>query len=156
MMNSIFESTLIPLLEKGAAFSEKRQEVLMGNVANIDTPNYKRRDLPVEDFQKALQKAIERRHQSRIQPKSNSIHSAPVSLNPILTQATQTIDDLFSPELFKAVEATQNNLTFQDGSNRSIESEMMDMTRNTMMQSQLIELMISQMNILETAITERV
>ena len=46
------------LLEKIAAFGERRNTVLAGNVANIDTPNYRRQDLPVEDFERALREAI--------------------------------------------------------------------------------------------------
>ena len=56
-MSSIFDGTTIPLLEKIARFGDKRHDVLTANVANIDTPNYKRRDLPVEAFQKALREA---------------------------------------------------------------------------------------------------
>jgi flagellar basal-body rod protein FlgB len=53
-MPSIVDGTTIPLLEKIATFGERRNTVLAGNVANIDTPNYRRQDLPIEDFERAL------------------------------------------------------------------------------------------------------
>ena len=57
-MSSMFDGTTIPLLEKIALFADRRHDALTANVANIDTPNYNRRDLPVEAFQKALREAI--------------------------------------------------------------------------------------------------
>ncbi|MDF1745212.1 MAG: flagellar basal body protein [Gimesia sp.] len=59
MLDQILNSQSLPLLEKMAAFAERRQEVLAGNIANIDTPEYKMRDLPVNDFQVALREAIQ-------------------------------------------------------------------------------------------------
>ena len=38
------------------AFTEARHSVLAGNVANLDTPGYKTRDLSVETFQKVCEK----------------------------------------------------------------------------------------------------
>ena len=59
MLDQILNSNSLPLLEKMAAFSERRQEVLAGNIANIDTPGYKMRDLPVAEFRQALQEAVQ-------------------------------------------------------------------------------------------------
>ena len=59
--------TTIPLLEKIARFADRRQDVLTANIANIDTPNYKRLDLPLEAFQRALREAIAT-GQSRLEP----------------------------------------------------------------------------------------
>ena len=73
MIDSLLSSTTIPLLEKVAGFGEHRQGVLAGNLANIDTPNYRTRDLPVEDFRQALKDAAELRAQPR----------SPGSLSPV-------------------------------------------------------------------------
>src|SRR5262245_38973675 len=112
MLQSIFDSTTVPLLEKQAIFGERRQEVLAGNIANIDTPGYKMRDLPVAKFQEALQKAIESR---RPQPAPSL-----AGLNELTgTQApAPTIEQLFSDELFAPTEAPQHDITFQDANNR--------------------------------------
>jgi len=59
MLEQMLNSKSLPLLEKMAAFAERRQEVLAGNIANIDTPAYKMRDLPVKDFQQALRDAVQ-------------------------------------------------------------------------------------------------
>jgi len=143
MIESLFNSSTIPLLEQVAIFGEKRQQVLAGNIANFDTPNYKTRDLPVEDFLQALKTAVEQRHKITTPQFSTQ------------TSAKQTERDLFPEELFQAVEASPQNITFQDGNNRSVEHEMMEMTKNTMMQNYAIELMRTQMAMMQMAISER-
>ena len=63
MIANLFDSTTIPVLQEVVNFSQARHTVLAGNIANMDTPGYKVRDLSVEDFQSRLQQAIEERHQ---------------------------------------------------------------------------------------------
>lgn len=154
MMQPLFESSAIPLLEKVAAFGERRHDVIAGNIANVDTPNYKTRDLPVQKFQEALRAAVERMHNS-------SSPAASVAANPLSGPASNsrsapaTIEQLFPEELFQASDASPRNLTFQDANNRSIESEFMEMTKNNMMQNFAVELMQAQMNMLQAVIQER-
>ena len=64
MFESMFQSTTIPVLEQVVGFAQARHNVLAGNIANLDTPGYKVRDLSVEDFQKRLDTAIEDRHRA--------------------------------------------------------------------------------------------
>jgi flagellar basal-body rod protein FlgB len=135
-MPSIVDGTTIPLLEKIAVFGERRNTVLAANVANIDTPNYHRRDLPVEDFEKALREAI---HGGRARTALASADPAGLA-----------------PELPRLKEFGSPSLTFQDNSDRSIEREMMEMTKNLSMQSFAITLMTAQMNMLQAAIRQQV
>lgn len=145
MLQSLLNSSTIPLLEKVAVFSERRQEVLAGNIANIDTPNYKTRDLPVNEFQEALKQAVVQRRQLD-SPGRASFAESPQS---------RPLSQIFSGELFQARRATPANLTFQDGGNRSIEHEMMEMSKNLMMQNFAVELMTAQMNLLQSVISEK-
>ena len=61
----------------------------------------------------------------------------------------------FPRTLFRAVAGPPRTLTFQDGNNRSIEQEVMEMTKNSIMQSVAIELMNAQLNRLQAVISER-
>ncbi len=149
-MSSIFDGTTIPLLEKIAVFGERRHEALTANVANIDTPNYKRRDLPVEAFQKALREAIAD-GQSRVEQGVSSMNGGGAERSLGSRSAAA-----FPAEIFQAIEAQSPSLTFQDNNNRSIEHEMMEMTKNTLMQSFAIELMNTQFGMLQAAIREQV
>ena len=62
MMPSLFNSSTLPVLEQVVNFSQARHGVLAGNIANLDTPGYKTRDLSPELFQQNLKQAIERSH----------------------------------------------------------------------------------------------
>ena len=158
MMDALFQSTTIPLLEQVAVFTERRQDVLAGNMANINTDDYRMRDLDVKKFQAVLKEAIQQRHQP---PRPQHGYTVPPfaspGFSPGMTPDTQpSIAELFTPELFEAVEAPPINLTFQDGNNRSIEAEVMEMTKNAMLQSYAIEFINAQMALLQHVISERV
>ncbi|WP_166827640.1 flagellar basal body rod protein FlgB [Thalassoroseus pseudoceratinae] len=144
-MLGVWEShSTLPLLEKIAAFGEKRQQVLAGNLANIDTPSYRTRDLPVKKFQEALRAQIAGRNQvNPTSPSERGDTAAPVMTQPI------------SQKLYEAVEVSSGSQSFQDGSNRSIERELTEMTKNSMLQQFSIELMTAQTNLLQAVISER-
>lgn len=122
------------LLRHAAVFGERRQQVLAENVANIDTPNYKTRDLDVEGFRSALREAV--------------LASASPG------HASEGADP-FRPELFAARPIAPPNLTFQDGNNRSVEREVSELTKNLLMQNFAVELMAAQTNLLAAVISER-
>lgn len=145
MIDSILNSTTIPLLQKMAAFGERRQEVLAGNFANIDTPGYRMRDLPVAAFQQALQDAVASRRERVSAGARSATRDA----------AAKPVGELFPDELFVAQQALSQNVTFLDANNRSIEYQVNEMTKNTMMQHFAVELLIAQMNMLQAVIGER-
>jgi len=145
MLQALFDSGTLPLLEKMAMFGERRQQVLAQNIAHASTPNYQMQDLDVEGFQQALRDAVQHeRRNDRVGPTATGRETKPAALR-----------TLFSEELFQARDARTQNITFQDGNNRSIEHQIAEMQKNTMMQRFAIELMTSQMNMLQAAISER-
>lgn len=153
MIDQILNSNSLPLLEKMAAFAERRQEVLAGNIANIDTPSYKMRDLPVKDFQQALREAVQLKDKIPGPAAPQSL-GMPVTLANSQSVESQ-LENLFPKSLFEAQEASPQNLTFQDANNRSMESQVMRMTKNSLMQQFAVEVMMAQMNQLMTVISER-
>jgi len=145
MIQGLLNSTAVPLLEQVVRFSERRQRLLAGNVTNIDTPNYKPRDLPVEQFHQALQDAV-------------AAHQADPHVGGSLSwggSAEKSIEKFFPEELFQPVLAPPQNITFQDGNNRNVETAMMDMRKNAAMQRFAIEVITAQLNMLQTVISER-
>jgi len=147
MFDRLFDSSTVPLLAKVAAFTERRHEVLTGNVANISTPDYRTRDLPVAEFQAALTEAVARR----------KVENAPsqASWSFRAQSGTDPGAELFPQTLFRAAQGPARTLTFQDGNNRSIEQEVMEITKNSMMQGVAIELMNAQLSRLQAVISER-
>ena len=41
MIQGLFNSTTLPALEQTTVFAQRRHELLAGNIANIDTPDYR-------------------------------------------------------------------------------------------------------------------
>ncbi|MCA9018124.1 MAG: hypothetical protein KDA77_22570, partial [Planctomycetaceae bacterium] len=144
MLEQMLNSKSLPLLEKMAAFTERRQDVLAGNIANIDTPTYKMRDLPVDSFQKALREAVELK-EKLAEPAARRSLAMPVTLGDQQPVETQ-LEKLFPRSLFQAQEADPQNLTFQDENNRSIEFQVQQMTKNSIMQQFAVEVMMAQLN----------
>jgi flagellar basal-body rod protein FlgB len=145
MIESLFNSSTIPMLAKAAAFAERRHEVLAGNVANISTPDYRTRDLPVAEFRAALEEAVARKRPVDSSGKPAWSFSA----------GTSAAGEIFPKALFDALEAPPKTITFQDGNNRSVEKEVMEITKNSIMQTIAIELMNVQLNRLQAVISER-
>ncbi len=123
------------LLQQMAVFGERRQQVLAENIANIDTPNYKTRDLDTEGFRTALREAV---LASRSPGHASESRSSP-----------------FTPDLFTARPTAPTSLTFQDGNNRSVEREVTELTKNLLMQNFAVELMSAQTQLLQAVISER-
>ena len=57
MLPTLFDNTTIPILQEVASFAQARHHVLAGNIANVDTPGYRVRDLSVDTFQERLKEA---------------------------------------------------------------------------------------------------
>jgi flagellar basal-body rod protein FlgB len=57
MSEGILSDTIVPLMKQGLDVSQKRQNILSSNVANIETPNYTPKDV---DFDEALKGRVEK------------------------------------------------------------------------------------------------
>jgi flagellar basal-body rod protein FlgB len=152
MLQPLLNGTTLPLLKQVAKFAERRQEVLAGNVANFDTPGYRMRDLPVDDFQRALEVAIARRKAGpAVGETTLSLHQPAAPQSPV-----ELLQDLFPESLFQAdSHLEQDHITFQDANNRSIEHQFLAMTKNSILQQFALEVMRGQFDQLQTVISER-
>lgn len=63
-MSSIFERGSLPVLEALVHFTAARHRAIARNLANVDTPGYRAVDAPVEDFRRALARALLERRSS--------------------------------------------------------------------------------------------
>ncbi len=156
MMQPLLAQSPLSLLKQVAKFAERRQEVLAGNIANVDTPGYRMKDLPTKEFQAALRDALV---PNRNRGKDQSSAGVPWSLDPAHSTSGNitpgdAMESLFPDQLFQAREAdTQPGITFQDANNRSIEHQFLEMTKNSMMQNFALQVMSAQYSQLQAAIT---
>jgi len=136
MLSGLFQTTTIPVLEQVVNFSQARHNVLAGNIANVDTPGYKARDLSVEDFQDRLQRAIH----ERTQP--------PVSRSP--GEPAQE-----EQRLLAHVADNSKTILRHDKAKVGMEYQVTEMAKNQMQHNLAITIMTSQFRLLQTAISGR-
>jgi flagellar basal-body rod protein FlgB len=58
MLPNLFAGTSIPALGEVLNFAQARHTVLAGNIANVNTPGYRLRDLNEAEFQQRLKEAV--------------------------------------------------------------------------------------------------
>ncbi len=133
----IFNSTSIPVVEQVANFTEARHEVLAGNVANMDTPGYRSRDLSVDVFQDRLKEAI------RAQKEKNH----PVS------QASLSADP---DRKMREVKESMKDILYHDESDVGLEQQVLQLSKNNGLHTMAVAIMASQFKTLDVAIRERV
>src|SRR5687767_4330985 len=109
MTNSLFSGTTIPVLEQVVNFSQARHGVLAGNIANLDTPGYRVRDLSPDVFQARLKQALAERDR----PAGSRVGGTEYES---LQQVTQNVEGMLR----------------HDDSNVGIEQQVAEMAKNHM------------------------
>jgi flagellar basal-body rod protein FlgB len=138
MLSNLFDSTSIPVLQEVVNFSQARHNVLAANIANMDTPGYKVRDLSVEDFQSRLQQAIEERRQPTSSEPLSPGEEAFVNSTPIAEVAKNT-----------------KTILHHDENNVGLEYQVSEMTKNQMQHNLALTILTDQFRLLESAISEK-
>ncbi len=135
-MEGIFSSTSIPVLSQVVQFAQTRHHILAGNIANLDTPGYRVRDLSPERFHARLKEAIHRRDEKT--------GSAPLSNSRALRG-----------DPFKDVSDSMKSILYHDDSNVGIEQQIKEIAKNQATHNMAIAIMASQFQLLKVAISER-
>jgi flagellar basal-body rod protein FlgB len=136
---ALFSSTPIPVLEQVVDFAQSRHEVLAGNLANLDTPGYRVRDLSQASFEKQLGEAIRLRDQ---QPTGDS--------------ATYSDDVLpHRGDAVSQVSQRVKGIVYHDESNVGIEQQVAEMAKNQSRHNLALAILGSQFRLLQAAISER-
>jgi flagellar basal-body rod protein FlgB len=149
MYQSLFQSTTIPVLEQVVQFAQARHHVLAGNIANLDTPGYRVRDLSVEDFRSRLREAIQSRHRRT----GFAPGGRPISPGQEAFLSRQTANQ--GPSLAE-VSKNSKTILYHDDSNVGIEHQVTEMVKNQMQHNLALTIMASQFRLLQVAISERV
>ena len=143
MIDGLTNSESLPVLEKLMQFAARRQDLIANNLANLSTPNFQPTDVSVSDFQEQLRHAVDSRRSGAIGPatepqweNSGEVEFAndSVKLNPT---------------------PLGENILFHDNNDRSVESLMQDMVENLMAFRTATQLHKSRIDLLNTAIRER-
>jgi len=139
MLHSLFNNTTVPILQEVVSFAQARQHVLAGNIANVDTPGYRVRDLSVDTFRQRLKEVIESRRGGR-----RDVYS-PGDLH-----ANEPGDEM------REVRDSLKTIQFLDKSDVGIEQQVTEVAKNHSLHNMSVAIMKSQFRLLEAAISERV
>ena len=112
-----------------------RHSILASNVANIDVPGYRTRDLPPESFQARLREAIDVRDNWSLgsADPAGVAHSDPVA----------------------AVKSSVKGILQHDDTNVNLEQQIAEITKNQLQHNLALTIMANQFRLLEAAISER-
>ena len=138
MLPNVFGSTNIPVLQEVLQFSQARHSVLVGNLATVSTPGYRTRDLSVDNFQARLKDAIEAAERGGSENQSPGV----------LTTDPQ--------DPMRNVRDTMTTLLYHDDTNIDLEKQVAEITKNQYMHNLALTVITDQIQLLQTAISERV
>ena len=132
MLSGLFQSTTIPVLQEVVSFTQARQAVLAGNIANIDTPGYQARDLSVEDFQARLKRAIDDGGQPQVRSPGETERPRP----PVMAEVAKS----------------SRSILRHDMGNVDMESQVTEMVKNHMQHNMALTILADQFKQLQLAI----
>jgi flagellar basal-body rod protein FlgB len=144
MLSNMFDSSPLGALEQVVNFTQARHGVLAGNIANIDTPGYKSRDISVDVFQSRLNEAIKAQHAAATSPSyeiNAQLHGKPTGVG---------------QENWEQVRESTNDILFHDNHDVSLETQVTEISKNQAMHNMALTIMNAQFRLLRTAVTERV
>lgn len=131
-MTNWLDSKIFTLLEGGLDGLSLRNKVIADNIANVDTPNFKRSDV---NFEKVLQAALKDKEPNNIQLRRTRAAHIPAT----------TINGNFVVQ--------DNSSSFRnDGNNVDIDIEMTKMAQNSIHYNALSAAYTSQINMLRQVI----
>ncbi|MDI9404334.1 MAG: hypothetical protein QM516_10720 [Limnohabitans sp.] len=140
MMDGFMTGSSLPALERSLQFMSARQKLLVGNLANAETPGFRPVDVDPRAFQGALRDAMD----------TGSVDQ----------QGSLQFDDA-APVTFSSAgvelkpEILADNIVFHDGNDRSAERMMQRLTENVYAFRMASQLMRNQFDLMNAAIRER-
>lgn len=133
-MSNFIGNQTISMLSKTLDGLQLRQEAISNNIANVDTPGYKRKDV---DFKSQLKAALAE-DKGKLSNTNNRHLSTATNLNE------------FSPEI-----RTDNNTSFRnDGNNVDIDYEMSALAKNQLKYQSMTKLLSAKFKKLNNAINK--
>ncbi|WP_432799450.1 flagellar basal body rod protein FlgB [Poriferisphaera sp. WC338] len=143
MIAGLLDSGAMPTIERLVQFTGERHRVLTNNIANLDTPYFKPRDMNPKEFQAEMRRAIGQRRR-QVDPLSGAL----------AVRDTRHID-FRSDGITSKAGPMNENIMFHDNNNRDLEVTMKDLAENTMAHNAGIELLKNEFEMLKMAIRER-
>lgn len=133
MIRGVTDGEALPVLERMVQFTARRHRLITNNIANLSTPGYRPADLSVEAFQKQLGEAID--HRRAAERDGGHQPLPPTELD---------------------AETAGHNLLFHDQNDRDVDRTMQSLVENFMSFRMASQLMRNHLELINTAIRERI
>jgi flagellar basal-body rod protein FlgB len=143
MIDGVTNAGAMPVLERLVQFAGQRHRLIVHNIANIDTPEFRPLDVSAAEFQRQLGEAIDARRAG----KGLSRHTLPLEDTRQITFESDTVR--LHPE------PAADNILFHDQNDRDVERIMQDLVENFMAFRTASDLIKNRFNLINTAIRER-
>mgnify|MGYP001810240842 CR=1 FL=1 len=144
MIEGLFQRESVPVMDAALGMAMKRQQAIMNNIANVETPYYKRQTTPDTEFNQMLQEAIDNRRNSH---PSRFVMDGSFNID-VTRRGTKAEPAPMDGEDFGTERHDQNNVV--------IEKEMADLSKNTLYIQTMQQLLKKKYVMLRTAARERV
>lgn len=157
MLPDPYASSTLPVLEQVVQFTQARHGVLAGNIANINTPHYKTRDLSTEAFHDSLKTALESTRKSR--SPGDAVVFGPLASGEsgLMSLESQQVGfGKLDEEALAGVKESMKSLVYHDGRDVSLESQVTELAKNQGLHNLAITLMSAQFRLMRSAISETV
>jgi flagellar basal-body rod protein FlgB len=141
MIDKIFAGELMSMIQRSLDAGALQHRVLSNNLANVDTPGFKRSEVVFQDKLKAA-----------LENKESEASRLPLRL----THPNHISNDGTSPlSSIKPSVVTENQTTMRnDGNNVDIDTEMAKLSENTVYYNTLAQIMAQRLTLLRSAIRE--
>ena len=143
MIDGVTNAGALPVLERLLQFAGQRHRLIVNNIANIDTPDYRSVDLSTSGFQEILGDAIDARR-----ARNGNTGGA------LEMENSQQIEFLRDRMIINP-EASGDNILFHDRNDRNIERLMQGLVENALTFRMAAEFMRGRFALINMAITER-
>lgn len=156
MMSDPFAGSTLPVLEQVVQFAQARHGVLAGNLANLNTPGYKSRDLSSDKFEESLKTALESTRQTRSPGEAMVIGPIAEGGTGLMQLNEQVSFGRFDPEALEGVRESMKSIVYHDGRDVSLESQVTEISKNQGLHNLALTLMSAQFRLMRSAISETV
>ena len=132
-----------------------KHNLLASNIANVDTPGYRRKDIP---FQKVME-AYLNQQKTHLPLKTSSLRHIKNTTPPLSLKTTSTrhisnpVKSSRHKKIEKLIKAYESQ-TLGTPNNVSLEEEMVDLTQNQMLYEATLQALSKELQMLNQAITE--
>ena len=144
LISGLFDSGALPALGASIQFAARRQGLIAHNIANLSTPNFQQKDVSPQGFQAALAEAVDQRRREFGGPRGD-----------LKIKSTREIAVSAGGNISVTPRTPSGNILFHDRNNRDLETLMQDLAENTAAFRVSVDLMRGRMELINSAIRER-